>query len=49
MKLLSIWKKKIRKKGIISGHDYDCPDVKKAVDENFHKVELSGSVWWIEI
>lgn len=51
------WIKKIRKGGIISGHDYDHPNflgVKKAVDEFIKEFNLEliierGYVWWAKV
>lgn len=51
---LSLWWPKVRKRGILSGHDYDHPDpgygVKKAVDEKFNidQVHLENDlVFWV--
>lgn len=53
---INIWTKKV--KGIVSGHDYDHPPVKKAVDEyteGKYKLELTGldakgrQSWWFTI
>ena len=40
------WKPKLRKGGILSGHDYNYPDVQRAVDELLTNVESKpGTVW----
>lgn len=36
------WYPKVKKGGMISGHDIDLPDVRKAVDEEFGSNVLSG-------
>jgi hypothetical protein len=45
-----VWKERVRKGGIIAGHDYDHPSypgIKKAVNEHFKKVHVEdGNVWW---
>jgi hypothetical protein len=47
---ITLWKTKVRKGGIIAGHDYDHPSypgIRKAVQEHFKKVTLEdGYVWW---
>lgn len=47
------WLPKIKKNGIISGHDYREPSedngVKTAVDEIFPDAQLFGEVWWKRI
>jgi len=43
------WKPKIKKGGILCGHDYHWDTVKKAVNEEFTKVEhgtRNDSMWW---
>lgn len=51
MKDINAWLPKIKKGGIISGHDYFNPcGVKKAVDEIFgHKVQFNGPCWYVEL
>ena len=48
---IELWRPKVKKGGMISGHDYghpDWPGVKKAVDEIFNKVSLSSDhVWYV--
>ncbi len=45
-----LWKRKVKKGGIVAGHDYahpSYPGVKQAVDEHFKKVNTEdGYVWW---
>ena len=36
----------VRSGGIISGHDYNWPTVKQAVDEKLGQVEVVESIWW---
>jgi predicted O-methyltransferase YrrM len=47
-----LWKTKVRKGGIIAGHDYDHPSypgIRKAVQAHFKKVNIEdGFVWWTE-
>jgi hypothetical protein len=33
----------------ICGHDYDYPDVKKAVDEAFNNAKVIDTLWWVEL
>jgi SAM-dependent methyltransferase len=40
---IRLWLPKVKTGGIISGHDYDNPDVKKAVDEVFPVKEVWGT------
>lgn len=46
-----LWKTKVKKGGIIAGHDYDHPSypgIKKAVHAHFNKVNTEdGYVWWV--
>lgn len=51
VKDINAWLPKIKKGGIISGHDYFNPcGVKKAVDENFGgRVKFNGSCWYVEL
>lgn len=47
---ISLWSPKIKKGGVISGHDYGITrfGVTDAVDEVFDKINiLPGSVWWV--
>lgn len=34
--------------GIIAGHDYNWPGVKRAVDEILHTVNVQESIWWTQ-
>lgn len=44
------WLPKVKKGGILSGHDYNYPDVKKAVDELLTDVRSKpGTVWEITV
>jgi predicted O-methyltransferase YrrM len=53
---LTLWEKKVKTGGIVSGHDYmqkDWPGVKIAVDEwvqkNSYKLKVcEGNLWWIK-
>ena len=36
------WYPKVKKGGLVSGHDIDMPEVKKAIDEEFGSTHLSG-------
>lgn len=40
------WFPKIKENGIISGHDYNFPDVRRAVNETFPEVKTIGSCWY---
>jgi predicted O-methyltransferase YrrM len=45
---IDAWLPKIRKNGMISGHDYTNPcGVKQAVDEKFQNFQLNGSCWYL--
>lgn len=55
---VNLWAPKVKKAGIISGHDYidykkiGAPnpsdyDVKKAIDELFPNAEIMGTIWWL--
>lgn len=49
---IEAWLPKIRKNGIISGHDYgngNPSGVKQAVDEKFKNFQLNGSCWYTKI
>ena len=39
---IDAWYPKVKKGGLVSGHDIDWPDVKRAVDENFSNKFLFG-------
>jgi hypothetical protein len=45
-----LWSKKVKKGGIIAGHDFDHPSypgIRKAVEEHFNKWTVEdGYVWW---
>lgn len=41
------WLPKIKKGGIISGHDYPHPPVRQAVNELLTKVGFIGACWWV--
>lgn len=41
---IELWNLKARK--MICGHDYNFPEVKKAVDERFENVKVLGSIWY---
>lgn len=46
------WLPKVKSDGIIAGHDYPFPSVKKAVHEIFekdYKINTQEQCWWIEI
>jgi len=34
---------------IMCGHDYNWPDVKKAVDEKFSNINVIDSLWWVRL
>jgi predicted O-methyltransferase YrrM len=43
---ISLWIGKLKKNGIMAGHDYNWPGVKQAVDEKFkNKFKLFGRNW----
>lgn len=44
---IAAWLPKCRK--YICGHDYDCPEVKRAVDEAFGKVNIVERMWWVAL
>lgn len=47
---ISIWKEKVRRYGVISGHDYNHPSypgIKKAVDEYFPNATICDGYVWI--
>jgi predicted O-methyltransferase YrrM len=42
------WQPKIKPGGIIAGHDYDWPTVRKVVDETYKTVATGpDNVWWV--
>ena len=47
---IAAWYPKVKRGGIIGGHDYDWEGVKQAVDEHFFKPELvlSRTSWYVE-
>jgi hypothetical protein len=48
---ISAWFPKIKNEGVIAGHDYDCPDVRKAVTEFFqgYQIHESEGCWIVEV
>lgn len=42
---ITAWKPKVQTGGILSGHDYDCADVNKAVREMLPTHQNVGSTW----
>ena len=45
---IEAWLPKVRSGGMISGHDYNWPSVRQAVDEAFPTVGLaSDNVWYV--
>ena len=44
---IKAWKRKVKKGGYIGGHDYDNPNVKRAVDEVFKKDCAKGINSWL--
>lgn len=44
---ITVWLPKLKKNGIIAGHDYadDHPDVKRAVNELFSEIETVSTCW----
>lgn len=43
------WLPKIRPGGILAGHDYDWPTVRKVVDEKFTNIATGpDNVWWVK-
>ena len=44
---IDLWEPKVKKGGLVSGHDLDFPDVKKAVAErNIMFNKGPDNVWW---
>ena len=47
---IAAWHPKIRRGGIISGHDYSSSGVYKAVNERFNLVnKYDGNVWCVTV
>lgn len=48
---IKLWLPKVKKGGVISGHDYDLESVKRAVDEIFpdRKIWDKSNVWYKEL
>ena len=50
---ISAWRKKVKKGGILSGHDYsqNWPGVVMAVNESFDKLDINtiGACWWVKL
>lgn len=46
---LAGWRDKVKPGGILAGHDADCGDVLKAVQETFPSAQVNGSVWMVKI
>lgn len=48
---LKAWVPKVKEGGIIAGHDFDEPGVKRAVEEYFEgwRVETMGRCWWVRV
>ena len=48
---IKLWLPKVKKGGVISGHDYDLESVKRAVDEIFpdRKIWNKSNVWYKEL
>ena len=45
---IKIWAPKVRKGGLISGHDINDPEVKKAVDEVFKNYKIGpDNIWYL--
>ncbi len=44
------WVPKVVHGGLLAGHDYNMPGVRKAVDERFRRVHVAPeNVWWVEV
>lgn len=43
---IAAWSPKIRKGGVIAGHDYDWPTVKQAVDDVMYDFGTIGTCWF---
>ena len=49
---IQLWLPKMKDNGVISGHDYDNPEVKRAVDELFPERKIWGEgclIWYVEL
>lgn len=47
---IEAWLPKIKSGGVLAGHDYDFPDVRKAVNEAFGDLpEIEGHVWSYDV
>lgn len=46
---ISAWLPKIKKGGILSGHDITFKSVKEAVEEKFIKYQTKGLCWYVKI
>ena len=45
---IAAWSPKVRKGGVIAGHDYDWPEVRRAVDEAFPiGLGVANTSWFI--
>ena len=43
---ITAWMPKIRKGGVLAGHDYDWPEVKRAVDDILYDFGTIGTSWF---
>lgn len=41
------WIPKIKKGGVIAGHDKSWPGVRRAIDELIERYEIIGNSWWL--
>lgn len=48
---IEIWKSKIKKGGLLAGHDYSCPEIEKVINEMFggYDEKYDDSSWIIEL
>ena len=48
---IQLAKQYIRTGGIIAGHDYvnTWPDVMRAVESEFYRIDLDDTIWWTEV
>lgn len=46
---IDAWLPKIENGGIIAGHDYPSPGIKRAVEERFTNYNISNNSWWAQI
>jgi cephalosporin hydroxylase len=44
---IAAWLPKVRVGGVLAGHDYDWPEVRRAVDEAFPNVGVMNTSWFI--